>query len=66
MWETTEDSAMLGEANLIDYSLITGLLVYALAPCNGKGQPSRGTYRLTLHLWVAPLFAMDPTTPRFA
>ncbi|CAE7262656.1 unnamed protein product [Symbiodinium sp. KB8] len=34
------DSAMLGEANLIDYSLITGLLVYALAPCNGKGQPS--------------------------
>ena len=38
---------MLGEANLIDYSLITGLLVYALAPCNGKGQPSQGAYRLT-------------------
>ena len=33
---------MLSDVNLIDYSLITGLLVYALSPCNGQGQPSFG------------------------
>jgi len=34
------DSTALGSWNLIDYSLIIGVLVYDLQPCNGKGQPS--------------------------
>jgi len=33
------DSAMLARSNLIDYSLIVGLLVYELKPCDGPKQP---------------------------
>ncbi|CAK9088541.1 unnamed protein product [Durusdinium trenchii] len=34
------DSLLLSRANLIDYSLIVGLLVYQLDACNGPNQPS--------------------------
>ena len=32
---------MLARANLIDYSLIVGLLVYELKPCDGPKQPKK-------------------------
>lgn len=34
------DSSMLARYNLIDYSLIVGVLVYDLEPCDGQGQPA--------------------------
>ena len=32
---------MLGRSNLIDYSLIVGVLVYELEPCDGQNQPAQ-------------------------
>lgn len=34
------DSSMLARSNLIDYSLIVGVLVYELEPCDGQNQPA--------------------------
>ena len=36
-----KDSSMLARYNLIDYSLIVGVLVYDLEPCDGQGQPAQ-------------------------
>ena len=32
---------MLARSNLIDYSLIVGVLVYDLEPCDGQNQPAQ-------------------------
>lgn len=37
----SKDSSMLARSNLIDYSLIVGVLVYELEPCDGQNQPAQ-------------------------
>ena len=40
-WWHSKDSSMLARSNLIDYSLIVGVLVYELEPCDGQNQPAQ-------------------------
>ena len=35
-----QDSSMLARSNLIDYSLVVGVLVYDLEPCDGPNEPA--------------------------